>query len=354
MDGPYYQTWRPTKCSECLIFHPSTQLEMDLRKTLQTFFLTFAAFGLGVGGALAADAYPSGPVTIISGFSAGGPTDSAARVAAKLLEDKLKQPVIVDTKSGANGLISIQALKRAKPDGYTLLAVTAGMATVTPAVKKAVGYDPLKDFTPIAIVGEFPYVLVSRTTFPANDVAGLMDYAKKNPGTVTYGSAGSGSSNHLAGEWFSKMGGVTLSHIPYKGDSPGVSDLIAGRLDVYFMTPSVAMPHVQAGKMKVLGVASLAPTTLVPGVKALISSAVPGFEMGSWIGLVGPPGLPREIVQQINQALNDAFKTPQSRAMLAAQGQDPVPATPEQFASRMRTELKQWQAVANDAKIVLE
>lgn len=324
-----------------------------MRKTFLRY-MAFAAIGLAAGAVAAADPYPTAPITIISGFAPGGPTDAAARLAAKLMEDKLKQTVIVDTKAGANGLISIQALKRAKPDGYTLLAVTAGMATVTPAVKKAAGYEPLKDFTPIAILGEFPYVLVSRTTFPANDVAGLIDYAKRNPGRVTYGSAGVGSSNHLAGEWFAKMAGVSITHVPYKGDSPGVADLVAGRVDVYFMTPSVALPQVQAGRMKVLGVASTAPTPLVPGVKNLISAVVPGYEMGSWIGLVGPAGLPREIVQQINHTINESLKEPQYRNALTTLGQDPVLVSPEQFAARIRNELKTWEGVASDAKIVLD
>ena len=324
-----------------------------MRKTFFRFS-AIVAIGLATALASAADSYPAAPITIVSGFAPGGPTDAAARLAAKLLEDKFKQTVIVDTKAGANGLISIQALKRAKADGYTLLAVTAGMATITPVVKKAPGYEPTKDFTPIAIIGEFPYVLVSRNSFPADDPAGLIDYAKKNPGKVTFGSAGIGSSNHLAGEWFAKLAGVSLTHVPYKGDSAGVTDLVAGRVDVYFMAPSVAMPQVQAGKMKVLGVASAAPTPLAPGVKNLISKAVPGFEMGSWIGLVGPAGLPRDIVERINVTINESMRDPQYHNVLSTLGQDPVSVTPEQFASRIRKELKTWEGVANDAKIVVD
>lgn len=301
-----------------------------------------------------AQQYPSGPITILCGFAAGGPTDAAARIAAKVLGDALGQSVIVDTRAGANGLISAQALKKAKPDGYTLLAVTAGMLTVTPAVKANVGYDPLKDFTPVAIVGEFPYVLVARSNFPANDTAGLVDYAKKNPGKVNYGSAGVGSSNHLAGEWFSSLAGVSMVHVPYKGDAPAVADLIAERLDVYFMTPSVAMPQVAAGKMKVLGVASNAATPLVPGVKDLVSKAVPGFQMGSWIAIVGPEGMPRPIVQQLNAAINERMKMPQNLQALATQGQDPVPGSAEQFAARIRTELATWTKVATESKISLD
>lgn len=298
--------------------------------------------------------FPSGPITILSGFAAGGPTDVAARLAAKVLGDGFKDPVVVDTRAGANGLISIQALKRAKADGHTLLAVTAGMMTITPAVKANAGYDPIKDFTPIAIIGEFPYVLVARNGFPANDVAGLVDYAKKNPDMVNYGSAGIGSSNHLAGEWFNSLAGVSMEHIPYKGDAPAVGDVMADRLDVYFMTPSVAMPQAAAGKLKVLGVASTVPTPLAAGVNDVVGKTVPGFHMGSWIGIVGPPGMPRDVVKQLNASINERLKQPQYLRSLTGIGQDPVPVTPEQFAARIQKELGVWTRVATHAKISAE
>lgn len=304
--------------------------------------------------AQSAPPFPNGPVTILSGFAAGGPTDAAARLAAKVLSDALKNPVVVDTRAGANGLISIQGLKRAKPDGQTLLAVTGGMMTITPAVKANSGYDPVKDFTPIAIVGDFPFVLVARNGFPANDVAGLVDYAKKNPGKVNYGSAGIGASNHLAGEWFKKLANISMEHIPYKGDSPAVGDLIADRLDVYFMTPSVAIPQAAAGKLKVLGVAANAPSPLVPGVNDVVSRTVPGFHMASWIGIVGPAGMPREVVLQLNKHINERLKQPENLQTLASIGQGLAPFTPEQFAARIKQELGVWTKVATDAKISVD
>ena len=323
---------------------------------MQTRIKNAFGFALALLAAMSANAqtYPNAPITILSGFAPGGPTDAAARIAAKVLSDAFKESVIVETRAGANGLISVQALKKAKQDGYTLLAVTAGMMTVTPAVKSDVGYDPVKDFTPIAILGEFPYVLVSRNGFPANDTAGLVEYARKNPGKVTYGSAGVGSANHLAGEWFAKLVNVSMVHVPYKGDSPAVSDLIADRLDVYFMTPSVAMPQVTAGKLKVLGLAASSSLPLVSGVKELVSKSVPGFQMGSWIGLVGPAGMPRDITQQLNTAINESLKQPQNLRSLADQGQAPVNIKPEQFASRIQEELKLWTGIAASAKIKLD
>ena len=322
-----------------------------LKKTVGGLAGVFLALSAA---AQTAPSFPSGPVTILCGFAAGGPTDVAARLAAKVLSEALKDPVVVDTRAGANGLISVQGLKRAKADGHTLLAVTAGMMTITPAVKAHAGYDPIKDFTPIAIVGEFPYVLVARNGFPANDVAGLVEYAKKHPGAVNYGSAGIGSSNHLAGEWFNSMARISMEHVPYKGDAPAVGDVIADRLDVYFMTPSVAMPQAAAGKLKVLGVASKAPSAVAAGVKDTVSKTVPGFEMGSWIGIVGPAGMPRDVVRRLNAAINERLKQPENLQLLAGIGQEPVPGTPEQFAARIKSELGTWTKVASDAKISVD
>lgn len=301
-----------------------------------------------------AQGYPTMPVKILCGSAPGGPTDVAARLAGRWLSERLGQPFIVENRVGANGQIAIQLLTQSKPDGYTLAAIPRGALTVAPAVQKSSRYNPLTDFTPIALIGEFPYVLVSRNGFPANDVAGLIGYAKKNPGKVTYGSAGTGSSNHLAGEWFAKEAHMTLTHIPYKGDSPGVSDLIAGLIDIYFMTPSVAMPQVQAGKIKVLGVASAAPTPLAAGVKTLVSSAVPGFEMSSWIGLLGPAGMPSELVSRINQVINDEASRPANKPAMLAIGQDPVIVTPAAFRARIEQDMKRFSALAREAHIELE
>lgn len=326
-------------------------MHSNLKKTAAALACAVVALSAS---AQPAPSFPGGPVTILSGFAAGGPTDSAARLAAKVLSEGFRYPFVVETRAGANGLIAIQSLKRAKADGHTLLAVTAGMMTITPAVKANPGYDPVRDFTPIAILGEFPYVLVARGNFPASDVAGLVDYAKKRPGQVTYGSAGIGSSNHLAGAWFSSLARISMVHLPYKGDSAALSDLVAQRLDVYFMTPSVAMPQAAAGKLKVLGVASGAPTPLASGVKDVVAKAVPGFQMGSWIGIVGPAGMPPEVVKRLNATLNERLSQPQNRQSLAGIGQDQVAITPEQFGGRIRPELNVWTKVAVDARISIE
>jgi tripartite-type tricarboxylate transporter receptor subunit TctC len=301
-----------------------------------------------------AQGYPNAPVKILCGSAPGGPTDVAARLASRWLSERLGQPFIVENRVGANGQIAIQLLTKSKPDGYTLAAIPRGALTVAPAVQKSARYNPLADFTPVAIIGGFPYVLVSRNDFPANDVAGLIAYAKKNPGKVTYGSAGTGSSNHLAGELFAKEAGVSLSHVPYKGDTPGATDLIAGLIDVYFMTPSVAMPQVQAGKIKALGVASTAPTQLAPGVTKLVAAAVPGFEMSSWIGLLGPAGMSPEMIAKINHVINEESVRPANKPAMLTIGQDPVIVTPAAFRAKIEQDMTRFSALAREAHIELD
>lgn len=301
-----------------------------------------------------AQQYPNAPVKILCGFTAGGSTDAAARLAAKWLGDELKQAFVVDNKVGANGLLAIQTLKQSKPDGYTLMMASGGSITVTPAVKKNAGYDSMKDFDPVAIVGFYPYVLVSRLSFPANNVAELIDYAKKNPGKVSYGSAGLGSTNHMAGEWFARLTGTTLNHIPYKGDTPAVADLLAERLDIDFMTPSNIMPHVKAGKVKTLGSTGTSPSPLIEGENRMVSATVPHYEIGSWLGLMAPAGTPPAIVDRLNKILNEKMQTPEGKEQMLAVGMVPIIVTPAQFKQRIGSELKNWTAVATSSKIEID
>jgi tripartite-type tricarboxylate transporter receptor subunit TctC len=301
-----------------------------------------------------AQQYPKEAVRILCGFTAGGSTDISARFAGKWLSDELKQPFVVENRVGANGLVAIQMLKQAKADGYTLMMATGGLMTITPAVKKDPGYNPLEDFTPIGIVGIYPYALVSRPHFPANDTAGLIEYAKKNPGKVSYGSAGLGSTNHLAGEWFSKLAGITMNHVPYKGDTPAVTDLVADRLDIQFMTPSNIMPHVKTGKVKLLGSTGTAVSPIIEGETRLVSATVPGFEISSWLGLVGPAGMPKEIVERINRILNATMQRPEIKAQMLSAGLVPVFGTPDEFRRRAAAELKRWEGVAKTSNIQLD
>lgn len=318
----------------------------------------FALCLLGAAWCVAAQSadpqYPSAPVKVVVGFAPGGSTDAAARFAAKWLQDELKQTFVVENRVGANGLVAIQALKQAKPDGYLLMMASGGSMTITPALKKDASYKPLEDFVPIAMVGIYPYALVTRANFPANSTAELIEYAKKNPGKVSFGSAGIGSTNHLAGEWFAKLTGTSLNHVPYKGDTPGVTDLISGQLDMFFMTPSNVMPQVKAGKAKLLASTGTGPSPIIEGETRMVSTTVPGFEISSWLGLVGPAGMPRQDVLRLNKVLNDAMRRPEVQAQMLAAGLAPVIVSPDEFKARIANELKRWESVAKTSNIQVD
>ena len=197
-------------------------------------------------------------------------------------------------------------------------------------------------------------MLVARNGFPANDVPGLIEHAKKNPGKVTFGSAGIGSTNHLAGEWFASAAGISMIHVPYKGDAPGSADVMAGLIDVYFMTAGNAMPQLQAKTIKLLGVATNAPSDLAGGYKTLVSTALPGFEIGSWIGLVGPANMPADVARRINGVINEEAAKPEGKPALQAIGQEAVIVSPDRFKAMIEDDMKRFTAIGRQAKIELE
>ncbi len=323
---------------------------IERRTLLKTALLTPLAGALP---AFAAN-YPTAPIKILCGQAAGGPTDLAARVAARWMTDRLGQPAIVENRVGANSQVAIQLLMQSKPDGYTLAVLPRGSMTIAPSLQKVPRYDPVKDFTSLALIGQFPYVLVARNSLPVDDVAGLIDYAKRNPGKVTFGSAGIGSSNHLAGEWFASAAGVQMIHVPYKGDAPGSADIMAGLIDIYFLTAGNAMPQIQARTMKVLGVASTGPSDLAPGVKAVVGTTVPGFEMSSWIGLVGPAGMPADLVARISEVINSEAAKPSGKAALLAIGQEPAIVAPARFKAMVEDDIKRFTVIGRQARIEIE
>ncbi|WP_333904694.1 tripartite tricarboxylate transporter substrate binding protein, partial [Achromobacter insolitus] len=214
------------------------------------------AFAAAIGFNSAAADYPTKPVTLVIGFTAGGPTDAVGRYLARKLEAELGQTVVVENRAGANGVVAVQAVKRAAADGYTLMLGSSGTLSIEPVYKQKVDYQVLKDFQPIALVASYPYLLVVPSGSPFNTVQELIAGARKKPGTLTFASAGSGAVNHLAGEWFKSAAKLDITHVPYKGDSAAIADLVAGRVDMAFLSAIAAMPQVQAGKMRALAIAS--------------------------------------------------------------------------------------------------
>jgi len=300
----------------------------------------------------AAADYPAKPVTLVIGFTAGGPTDAVGRYLARKLEAELGQTVVVENRAGANGVVAVQSVKRAAADGYTLMLGSSGTLSIEPVYKQKVDYQVLKDFQPVALVASYPYLLVVPSGSSFNSVQELIAGARQKPGALTFASAGSGAVNHLAGEWFKSASKVDITHVPYKGDSAAIADLVAGRVDMAFLSAIAAMPQVQAGKLRALAIASAQPSPVAPGVPTVAQAAgIPGFTAEPWNGVLAPAGLPPEVTQRLNAAVNKIMGTAESRDALLKLGQFPMTGSADDFAQHIRTQTERWAQVIQDGNI---
>jgi tripartite-type tricarboxylate transporter receptor subunit TctC len=317
---------------------------------MKRFALLMLSMIFFAGPALA-EAYPTKPVRLMVGFSAGGPTDLVARIIAQQLTEKFKQPFIVENRPGGNGAVAAQIVISSPPDGYTLLVGTSGALTVNPATSKSMSYHPLKDLTPICLVAGYPYALVVPTDLPVTDVRGLVGYVKKNPGKISFSSSGAGSVNHLAGEWFRSLTNTDIVHVAYKGDAPALTDLIAGRVQMGFNTTTTSMPQVRTGKLRALAVTSEKRTTLAPDVPTMAEQGYPGFVVEPWNGLLGPANMPKELVKRINDAIAEILRRPAIQAKVTEAGQYVIIENPETFKRRMEQQTERWKKIALDAGV---
>jgi tripartite-type tricarboxylate transporter receptor subunit TctC len=300
-----------------------------------------------------AQAYPTKPIKLIIPFPAGGATDIVGRVVAQQLGVELGQTVVVDNRAGAAGVIGSESVARAAPDGYTILLSTSSTHTIGPILNAKIPYSPTKDFTPIMYLAASPQVVVVPLSSPANTMPELIDYIKKNPGKLNFGSAGTGGIPHLSTERFLAMTGTKMTHVPYKGTALAMPDLMAGRLDLMFDSISVSLPHIRDGKVRALAVTSPKPSSVAPNIPTL-SQFVPGYESLTWFGVFGPAGLPPAIQEKLNQALNKAIQNPALLAQFAKLGFDAAGGTPQEFAKKMAEETAMWQKVITDGNITIE
>ena len=300
-----------------------------------------------------AQAYPSKPIKLIIPFPAGGATDIVGRVVAQQLGVELGQTVVVDNRAGAAGVIGSESVARAAPDGYTILLSTSSTHTIGPILNPKIPYSPIKDFTPIMYLAASPQVVVVPLSSPAKTMPELIDYIKKNPGKLNFGSAGTGGIPHLSTERFLAMTGTKMTHVPYKGTALAMPDLMAGRLDLMFDSISVSLPHIRDGKVRALAVTSPKPSSVAPDIPAL-SQFVPGYETLTWFGVFGPAGLPPAIQDKLNQALNKAIQNPALLAQFAKLGFDAAGGTPAEFAKKMADETVMWRKVITDGNITIE
>ncbi|CAB3731335.1 Bug family tripartite tricarboxylate transporter substrate binding protein [Achromobacter piechaudii] len=313
-----------------------------------------AAIGLTAGMAHAqgsAPAWPTKNIRYIVPFSPGGVSDGVARLMAEQLSARLGQSVIVENKPGVSGIVGTQLVARAEPDGYTIVGGTITTHAVNPFFIKSLGYDPVKDFTPVGLVGMVSNALVVRADSPFNTVQQVIDAARADPDGLTYGTAGAGTSQHLSGQLFQSITGTRLRQIIYKGGSQSMVDLIGGQIDMVFETVAAARPMIDSKRVKVLGVTSAAPLADLPGVKPLAELGVPGFEMQSWQGIFAPAGTPAPIVDRLGREIAAIVKSPDVRAKLLMLGVAPDGRGSAEFSTFQRSEIDKWGKVIKAAGI---
>jgi len=315
-----------------------------------TILLLFAGATAAAVPVAAQTTYPTRPLRIIVGFLPGSSTDILARLVASRLTDRLGQQVVVDNRPGANAIIGADLAARATPDGHTLLLATTSH-TMNPAVHK-LPFDALRSFAPIGMIGTGPLALVASPSFPANNVRELIDLARAKPGTYTYGTAGVGGINHFGAELFARIAGVQLVHVPYKGGAPALTDVMAGQVNLMWGTLPLALRQIKVGKLKAFGVSGNRRSPLMPDVPTIAEAGAPGYEIYTWWGVVAPAGVAPAIQQRLNAELASIVTQPEAAQRLEAEGAEPRPMTPAEFARLMETEVAKWQRVAREANIV--
>ncbi len=287
---------------------------------------------------------PDKPIKLVVPFAAGGSTDITARLLAQALGDRLGQPMVVENRPGAGGNIGAEAVARAAPDGQTLFMATSGIIGANKALYRTLPFDPVKDFAPISQVAFVPNMLVVGPSMPATSIAELIARVKARPGEVTYGSAGIGTSQHMAGALFAQRAGLNMIHVPYRGGAPANTDLVSGKID-FIMSPLVeVLPQIRAGTLKPLGVTTLRRSPLFPDVPT-IAETMPGFEIALWSGLMAPAGTPVAAVQRLGAETAAALRAAALRDKLAEQGSEPVGSNPDEFASFIQTDIPKWTEI---------
>ena len=305
------------------------------------------AFALGGAGATAEDRYPSKPVRIVVSFSAGGPTDTVARVMGAKMGDLLGQQFVVENKAGAGGNIGADLVAKAPPDGYTLLMATVSTHAINPGLYKNMPYDPVRDFAPIGQVGVTPTLLGVHPSVPASDVKSLVALIKENPGKFTYGSSGLGSILHLCGEQFKALaGGINVVHVPYRGSAPMMSDLVGGQISMAFDATPTALPQAQSGAIRAIGAGMATRMRAMPELPTLQEQGLKGFECYTWNSILAPADTPQPIVDRLSEAINKALDDPAVFKRLQEAGIDPTPgSTPKQASAFIKAELAKWAPI---------
>ena len=328
---------------------------MTKRQTLALLACALASATLPAANAQApAASWPSKPIRWVVPFPPGGAMDAIARTLGEKAGKTLGQPFVIENKPGAGGNIGADFVAKAPADGYTLMITSIGMATNKPLYGK-LNYDPVKDFAPVSLLAVVPNVLVTNSTQPnVKTVADLIAAAKKEPGKLTYASAGNGTSIHLAGEVFTSLAKIDMLHVPYKGSGPAVSDLLGGQVNYMFDSITSARPHIASGKLRALGVTTAKRSSTLPNVPTLAEAGLTGYDVSPWFAVFMPAGTPKPVITKLNAALLDAMKQPDVRARFASIGAEPVGSTPEELAAHLARESARWSQLIAERGIKLD
>jgi tripartite-type tricarboxylate transporter receptor subunit TctC len=323
---------------------------MKERALLAALFLVTLAGALPV----CAQEYPRKPIRLIVPFAPGGGNDTVARAIAQSAGASLGQPVVVDNRAGAGGMLGAELAARSPPDGYTLFLGGVGSHAINPNLHAKLPYDPVKDFAPITLIASAPSVLVVNPSLPARTLAEFTALAKASPGRINYASNGNGSSAQLAAVLYESMAGVQMVHVPYKGLAPALVDLLAGEVQAMFSSVVAIVPNIKAGRLRALAVTGKRRAALLPEVPTLDESGVPGYEAGSWYGILAPAGTPQAVVAKLHEAIVRALAQPEVRERLVSEGAEVIGSTPEAFAAHITAELARMGKLISDADIRME
>jgi len=299
----------------------------------------------GVADNAGAQTYPTKPVKMVVPIPPGGPTDLMARYVALRLSEALGQPVVIENRPGAQGIVGSEAVAKSPADGYTLMTGTVGTHAINAALYSKLPYDPVKDFEAVALLASTPNVLLVHPSLNVKSVSDLIALAKSKPGKLNFSSGGNGATNHLAGELFKSMAKVDMVHVPYQGNAAALVDLLAGRVPIGWQIPSTVAQHIKVGKVLALGVTSPKRTPSMPDVPTIAESGLPGYEVALWYGVFAPAGTPKAIVNRLNAEIMKALATPEARERLTGWDAEFTPNTPEQFTTRLKADIAKWAEV---------
>jgi tripartite-type tricarboxylate transporter receptor subunit TctC len=312
------------------------------------------AVALGAPGFAVAQPYPAKPARIVNPFAPGGATDIIARHMAQKLTEAWGQPVVVENRAGASGALGVEHVAKSPADGYTLLIATQTTHAANPALYAKLPYDAAKDFAPLTLAGSTPLALLVHPSLPVNDVKGLIAHAKGNPGKLSYGSGGNGTSQHLTMELLKTMTGTFMVHIPYKGAGPAMTDFLGGQVNLMFDNLPTAIPHVKSGKLRALAVSTAKRSALAPELPTMAESGLAGFDLATWFAFFAPAATPRELAEKISADMRRALAAPDTRERLTGIGVDIVASTPEELGRFQHAELAKWAKIVKDSGAKLD